>query len=286
MKKFKCGALCAVLAWSAQVAQGNDNPGGWTPVVLDDGVLRFEAHVGAKPARIRLGSASPSNAISQKFASSLSIGGEEDDSLALEQQPPLPSVPLFIASRRVELPQVYRVADERTDVHAGRDFFSQAIVQIDYPNKRLRVLDEDALKLRDLANVPARRVDAEIGTHVRLRIGEVSIWAALATEYSGALLLPRSLAERHGWLDGANSSAADVTDDLGDEFRTDAITLKTVHVGPYGINDVSTVLMAPGESPLAGSYEQETAIVGNDILRFFQVSVDLDRAYVHVQRPE
>jgi hypothetical protein len=28
-----------------------------------------------------------------------------------------------------------------------------------------------------------------------------------------------------------------------------------------------------------------TAIVGNDLLKYFQLSVDLDRAYVHVQTP-
>lgn len=268
------------------LASGNDNDGAWTAMSLDSGSVQFTAHVGGEPVSVRLGSASPSSSILDSFLRQhLDAAAAADREAPVDTLPPIPQLPLLIASRRIVLPSVYRVEGMPFVVHAGRDFFADAIVQIDYPNRRLRLLDEDALALRKLANVRARRVDEQIGTHVQIEIEGEAVWAALATEYSGALMIPRALAREHGWIRGDDVELGEVVDNAGNEILSEGVQLESVNLGPYRIGDVRAVIMEDGESPLAGSYEQLTAIVGNDLLKYFQLSIDLDRAYVHVQTP-
>ena len=279
--------LMLSLAGLASVA-AYASDGGWTPFAFDDGVVQFKAHVWRRPVQVTLGSASPSSSVRESFVQDVladtdepAAKGEPGEPGAL---PPLPRVPLLIESRRIALPEVYRVAfGSNSDLHAGRSFFSGVIVQLDYPNARLRVLDQDALDLRRLANVPARRVDARIGTHVRLEVDGEPVWAALATEYSGAMMVPRSLATRLGWLDQAMREMGSVQDHRGREVVIEGLRLDAVQFGPFRISDVEVVLMEDGDSPLPGDYSQDTAIVGNEMLKHFQLSIDLDRARLHAQ---
>lgn len=279
----------ALVAWFVALcsfANAATNDGAWTPITVDQGSVQFNAHVSGDPVRVRLGSASPSSSIVESFVLAHRRSDDPDQaSIPLAERPPIIDLPLLIESRRIVLPTVYRVAAMATDMHLGRDFFSDAIVQIDYPNLRLRVLDEDALTLRQLANVPARRVNEQIGTHIRIEIQGQMVWAAMATEYSGALMIPRVVAREHDWIQGDDVELGEVLDSDGNPLLSEGIALSDVTIGPYRITDVQAVIMEDGESPLAGSYDQTTAIVGNDLLKYFQLSVDLDRAYVHVQTP-
>lgn len=278
--------LSFVLLVKAASAAPTDD-GGWTPFQLADGVVEFSGHVWRRELNVTLGSASPSSSVRESFLRDVLAGqsGRSADIVAFsEDAPPLPEVPLLIASRRVGLPEVYRVMqDTGADLHAGRAFFSGAIVQLDYPNRRLRLLDQDALNLKNLANVPARRVNQRIGTHIQLSADGESFWATMATEYSGALMMPRGMASQLGWLEGAGQAQGAVEDHRGREAVFDVITVPAVQLGPFRISDVDVVLMEDGDSPLAGDYDQQTAIVGNGLLRHFQISVDLDRAFVHAQ---
>ena len=252
-------------------------------MTIDRGSVHFTGFVGGKESDVRLGSASPSSAINEAFF--LSVATDAQPSEDLDVEPPLSELPVLITSRKVALPNVYRQSDVPFDLHAGRDFFAQSIVQLDYPNARMRILDEDALNLRELANVPARRVDRDIGTHLQLDISGQATWAAIATEFSGALMIPRALARRHGWISDAPVAVGAIVDERGGELLSEGINVAYVNVGPYRIKDVTAVILEEGESPLAGPYEQDTVIIGNDLLRYFQISIDLDRGYVHVQIP-
>ncbi|MEO1574910.1 MAG: hypothetical protein AAFU65_08115 [Pseudomonadota bacterium] len=285
--RFIAFYLC--LATAALPALGSDtnaseNKGGWTPFNLNDGVVAFAAHVWRRELGVTLGSASPSSSVSDAFVQAALADAGESGAAVSQDAPPLPQLPVLIASRRVKLPEVYRVPEEMGDgLHAGRAFFSGVIVQLDYPNRRLRVLDQDALNLKILSNVRARRVNQRIGTHVELSVDGKPFWAALATEYSGALMAPRGLAGRLGWLDEGASAQGAVEDHRGREVVTDGVTLPAVQIGPYQVNNVDVVLMEDGDSPLPGDYEQETAIIGNELLQHFQLSIDLDRAFLHIQ---
>ncbi len=252
-------------------------------MTIDQGSVHFTGYVGGQEADVRLGSASPSNAIREAFFLSLAVDAVPSENV--DTEPPVSELPILITSRKVALPSVYRQQVVAFDVHAGRDFFSESIVQLDYPNKRMRILDEDALKLRDLANVPARRVDRDIGTHLQMQISGQAVWAAIATEYSGALMIPRALALEHGWIADEPVELGAIVDERGSELISEGVTVDHIDLGPYRVADVTAVILEAGESPLAGPDEQSTVIIGNDLLRYFQISIDLDRAYVHVQTP-
>ncbi|MFK8017628.1 MAG: hypothetical protein AB8G17_19545 [Gammaproteobacteria bacterium] len=277
--------LCALVALAASPT-GDNQDGAWTPISTDLGSIRFAAHISGREVRVRLGSASPSNSINEAFLRSLpSSSATTPEGVAIFDLPPLVDLPMVITSRRIVLPSVYRLDDPPYDIHAGRDFFSGHIVQIDYPNMRLRALDQDALEMNKLANVRARRVNQSTGTLIQINIAGQEVWAALATEFSGALMIPRGLATQHGWLASDQLQRGALVDAHGNEYVNEGFSVPYVGLGPFQVDDVDAVVMEEGESPLAGSDAEETVIVGNDVLRHFQLSIDLDRAYVHVQTP-
>ncbi|WP_462156866.1 pepsin/retropepsin-like aspartic protease family protein [Pseudoalteromonas sp. GB56] len=84
----------------------------------------------------------------------------------------------------------------------GAGFFDKFIVQLDYPNSRMRLITRDSLDLGKVENIKMR---AQRGTGrpvVRVKLSEErSAWLLLDTGSSGGIMIKRSVADNLGWLD-------------------------------------------------------------------------------------
>jgi hypothetical protein len=81
-------------------------------------------------------------------------------------------------------------------------FFDSFILQIDHPNKRLRVIEHDSLDLRPFANVKVRRARTSAQAIVQVDFnGEYRPWLLLDTGSSGGVFLQRSKTKALDWLD-------------------------------------------------------------------------------------
>jgi predicted aspartyl protease len=123
----------------------------------------------------------------------------------------------------------------------GAGFFEKFIVQLDYPNKKMRLMTRDAIDIRKVENV---RMESDKGSGlpivwVRLN-DEISDWLILDTGSNSGLALKRSTATSNGWLDkykvkdgtslGVNAMAF-----------TQSFRLPTLKIGPYTLENVLTI---------------------------------------------
>lgn len=183
------------------------------------------------------------------------------------------------------------------DFLVGLPFFENYIVQIDYPNSRLRLIDHKSLKLRKVANVKMKRERGSSQPLVRVNLNdEYKPWVTFDTGNSSGLLLKRFDAERFDWLEkygtvdsrsiGVNAVVA----------KTERFNLPMLKIGPFTLENV--MITVPGEGQksnigddtLGGSNRvlnnfNSDGILGYDILKHFIVTVDFKRSLLHLEPP-
>ena len=90
--------------------------------------------------------------------------------------------------------------DGDLDLTIGAGFLREFIVQIDYPNSRMRLLTQDAIDMKKVGNVPLN-YEKEFGApSVQITLdGNEKRWMQLSTAHTGPMLVRRVIAEEQGW---------------------------------------------------------------------------------------
>ncbi len=179
----------------------------------------------------------------------------------------------------------------------GLPFFDNFIVQIDYPNKRLRLIDHESLSLRKVANVKMKRERGSQHPLVQVNLNdEYKPWVMLDTGNSSGLFLPRRDAERKGWLEKYSTQ-----DSLGVGVnaivnRNQRFNLPQLEIGPYSLENVIITVPAEGTKSTVGegadhgsrkniSARSSKGILGYDVLRHFIVTIDFRHSLLHIELP-
>ena len=176
----------------------------------------------------------------------------------------------------------------------GTGFFQQFIFQIDYPNRKLRLLTRDALDMKKLRNVKGKVKNNIVNVQVNLN-GQKNLWLLLDTGASSGIVTRRLFAEQYGWLDdfdlaqgygsGANRSAL-----------MESFTLPFIEVGPFVVEGVRMYVPAEGESitfggagaKATGSHIRNrkiSGVLGYEVLKHFVLTVDFKKGHVHLEPP-
>jgi len=183
-----------------------------------------------------------------------------------------------------------------SDLLIGLPFFNNFILQIDYPNERLRIIQRDALDLKPMSNVKMKRGRGSSMPLVRARLnGEYSPWLVFDTGSNGGLFLKRGDAERFGWLEDFASHESRVAG-VGRVASTERFYLPTVEIGPFTLENVIVAVPAEGEKTTVGkassadlSTRMQTAsadgIVGYEVLKHFVVTIDYKRNLLNLEPP-
>ncbi len=177
----------------------------------------------------------------------------------------------------------------------GAPLFSQFIVQIDYPNSRMRLLTRDAVDLGAVENIPFRQQLGSGQPIVEVTVNsDERIWLLLDTGNSGGLDVDRATAGRLGWLELAKQSrkASDIS-------RTAAVELFSVpelKFGPYTLENVMATVPVEGETAYlesrgyrVGSVIRDKKVVGllgYDVFKHFLLTLDYRGGHLHVGLPE
>ncbi|WP_157729876.1 pepsin/retropepsin-like aspartic protease family protein [Bacterioplanes sanyensis] len=187
--------------------------------------------------------------------------------------------------------------DRSGGILIGAGFFQQFIVQIDYPNSRLRLISRDSLDLKELQNIemlPQRDSGQPL---VRIKLNDDrSAWMLLDTGSGGGVSVKRQLAETLGWLEqgkwvdksshGANSAG-----------NIQISRLERFNFGPFELADVLVSVPAVGQTTLVGAHEPTEAgsrirsqriegIIGYDVLKHFVLTIDYKYGHAHIGAPE
>ena len=165
------------------------------------------------------------------------------------------------AARRAEVDilgytQVFR------DIHAaslgdfllliGRDFFADYLLQLDYPNQRMRMLERAAIPESEFGNIPARR--GRFGVMVQLEVPDTdnTFWVDLDTGNNDGIVTSRSAAARNGLLTTSATHRTQGQDINGRQVTLDRYNIPALKVGPYALENATMYIEAEGERVLLG----------------------------------
>jgi predicted aspartyl protease len=179
------------------------------------------------------------------------------------------------------------------DVLLGLQFFRRLVLQIDYPNARFRFMTRSASTIEQHANTNVR-LDLDSGRLlVEVEVNGRREWALFDTGASFGLYLSRRTAEEGGWLRHAKPVGEVQATSVTREAELEMMLLEKLKLGPYELADIPMAVQnrrdarkTPADTKLGSRLvladEAEPALLGHDILRHFVVTLDLERALLHV----
>jgi predicted aspartyl protease len=275
----------------------------WVPFTLENGHIKIQVVVDGIETNALLDTGAQINTINQAFLNKHDLSYAKGAAITLtgvfgeKRVSRLNAIPLNIFGTDIELDGVVpsSFGHHSTGLIIGAGFFSQFIVQIDYPNEKMRVMTRDALDLKKYQNI---RTESNRGTGeplVRVSVGEdASFWALLDTGSNGGVLVERSHASRLGLLDKVTNSG--ISAGVNSLAVTESTRVDEFTFGPYTLENVLVSFPAERQkinmrerTSVLGSHiksQKQQGILGYDILKHFILTLDYKRGRAHVGLPE
>lgn len=174
----------------------------------------------------------------------------------------------------------------------GADFLDAYVFQFDYTNERVRLMTKDAVDLKSIRNIDAKKDRASESLLVKVDLGEDdSAWLQMDTGANGGIMVDRVTASRLDWIGTYPTEESEMSGAVS-SGEMESFRVPRIQVGPFGIENVLVSIPAVGETleyfetitPIGSKFTRRNAsegLLGYDILRHFVVTVDYDRGYVH-----
>lgn len=291
--------LCvAMVLWSGVVPAGVSQ---WIPFEKERGHITIPVTLNGEATTAILDSGSAGNGISEQFLErhegeygtggqvTLSgLGGTRRVNLVHDIQ-----VGMFGA--QFELDQLAPMRIRSFDLLVGLPFFQDFILQIDYPQSRLRLIDHESLDLRKVANVKMKRQRGAPHPIVEVNLNdEYKTWLMLDTGNSSGILMRRFDALRFGWLEEYGTEKARGIGANGVVVGTQRFNLPMLEIGPYTLENVIITVPAEGQKSFVdqgashGSIrdinkKDSRGILGYDVLKHFVVTIDFKHSRLHIE---
>lgn len=171
----------------------------------------------------------------------------------------------------------------------GAPFIASFIVQLDYPNNRMRLMTRDVLELSKSENVPIRRHKASGQPLIEVEVNGNALWLLLDTGSNGGVLIDRRVASKLDLLDEVVE--AGVSRGINSSAVTETAIIDNLKIGPYELENVSVRFVADGFNSNVSNNMRETGsriissrqdgILGYDILKHFLVILDYKKGQAH-----
>lgn len=275
----------------------------WIQFELSNGHITIPVILNGKETRAMLDSGSSGNGISTRFVRENEGAFKYGRFINLRSVNEtrrvrlIDDVEIGMFGQNFRMGELMPISTGRFDLLIGLPFFEKFIVQIDYPNSRLRLADRDAMNLKDVANVRMRRARGSSHPIIKVALNdEYEPWLTLDTGNSAGIYMRRIDALRFGWLEEFPTQDARSVGALGHVVDMEKFHLPTLRIGPYTLENVAITVPASGEKSNVGEQQaaslesrltnnQSDGILGFDVLKHFVVTIDYKRRLLHLAPP-
>ena len=267
----------------------------WIPLEIRDGAILLPAEVAGTPAKAMLATGTNQHQVSKALVErlgldlsgrryeSVHVGGREYDVRSVDRLP----IKLFGVTFELHDVPAY---DQSSDLVIGAGFLEAFILQIDYPNSRMRLLTHDAIDMKKVGNTPLRLEEFWGTPAVQVTLDGDERWLILDTSHAGPTLIRRLLAEDQGWIPKYLKET---------NAERELLVLPSFKIGPFELTDVPVEVPAPGVQSNVGSFRKQgpdretnlrtgvrvSGTLGYEILRHFVVTIDYEREAMHIAPP-
>lgn len=274
----------------------------WIPFESERGHITIPVTLNGEESRAILDSGAAGNAISERFLAAhegeyqfgrkirvTGVLGERDVRL-------IDGIDVGMFGSNFAIGELMPVRSYAFDFIVGLPFFENYILQIDYPNSRLRVIGHESFDLKPHANVKMKRIGGRGAPVVKVRLNDQwSPWLLLDTGSNGGIFIKRGDAERFDWLETFATVEGRVRG-VNKVGGTERLNLPLMTIGPFTLENPIVTVQAEGETTNVGRELQERlgtrlkkadsdGILGYDILKHFIVTMDFKRSLLHLEPP-
>ncbi|TMP26778.1 signal protein PDZ [Pseudoalteromonas rubra] len=188
----------------------------------------------------------------------------------------------------------FNMGNSQDSLLIGSGFFNQFVIQIDYPNSRMRMVTRDVIDVAKHENIRTQTHKGSGLPIVQTEIAGKKVWLLLDTGSTSGVVIGRRLAEG---LDLIAPNDDQITSRGVNSQSTMRITrLEEFTFGPFVLSDVELIYPEEGQRILhLEQYEHTSSrikgkkvrgIVGYDVLKHFLVTLDYARGHMHLSVPE
>ncbi len=281
----------AALFLAASVLAQQPDEAGWIPFAESEDRPAIEVTINDKKTIALIDTAISVNAVSTEFAREAGIepGPQTRSYRDIHDGKELPLSSKFIldlGGNPVELENAAMVPAQGTGLIVGRPLLNMVVLQIDYPNRRLRFLPPDAAEFEGNVNIRRGRFNQPM---IETRINGKRTWMTLDTSGKGVCLLTDRIVGKHKWR--GPEVSVDALRAAGLEVRPDVRTMQldSLEFGPFHIKDVVAATPTGAEAAYdgygAGRIHEKfggDGILGFEIMRHFLVTIALGSDKVHL----
>jgi len=292
-------ALVLCLALSNQLVWAE-----WEPFTLRNGHIVIDVEIAGHAAKAILDSGASANMIRSDFVEEYgqdftkSGKSEMRGVYGKKKLQMYSNIPIKLFGSDIKLNDAASGPNYGAELLLGGGFFQNTIVQIDYPNSRIRRLGKKDVDMKKHANVPMKRVRGSRFPAIQVEHNGVKVWLIFDTGNSGGVFLKRSFAAENGWL----NEQTDVSQQMGfGIFESGTILnfhLDSFKIGPYELDNVSVNVPTQDHLSDFGRYFTEAStgtrikkgvqakgLIGYDVLKHFVVTIDYMGYSVNLYAP-
>ncbi len=289
----------AVFGWLLPGSSVQAGDEGWIPFDGSSGAVLFRATVNGHPAGVVLDSGASIGAVSRAFAervgieadprSQIQVVGVHDQGRVYGSR----EFTLMLNEAPVRLRNFAIVPGAGFDILLGRWIFERAVVQIDYPNQRVRFLNRDGVNFE--GNVPMRVTNTgEMLVDMSLDGRQARL--LLDTGNTGMIVLTQSFVRRHGFQQQAIDELVVPTQGVIASADMQLLQLNSAQLGPYPMEGVLAGFNPNRNEGLDGRERtigtrvrqprtSNDGLLGYEVMRHFIVTIDWRGRKLHLQAP-
>lgn len=279
---------------------------GWQEFELINGRILIDVEIAGVPAKALLDSGATGMSISTAFLTKQNIPYEKGrlyytvGAHGRRQSHYIKEIDVTIFGKQFPLKNSRSLSANRSfQMLVGLPFFKLMIMQIDYPNSRIRFFSRDNVDLKGQANVDMRHggEGSRLVVTIALEDGE-KVDMMFDTGSTAGIVINRYIAEDKGWLEKFYAGD-DRLHGVGGAITVEKLQLPYVKLGPYVLENVK--VLVPKENNESTNYSQGKAaprvgsrvnrdggydgILGGDIFKHFVITLDAKNALMHIDAP-
>ena len=276
----------------------------WIDFTLENGHVKIPVVVAEIDGYALLDTGAQLNAINPRFINKHKLSFDKGKKVrvkgiyGIEDKTSYNNVPTSFFGITTELDNLTEVnlGFHTTSLLLGAGFFQQFVMQLDYPNQKMRLITHDSIKLRELENI---KMQTQKGSgmpivEVGLQDGE-TVWLLLDTGNNGGIVIDRKVARKMGWLDNLDVEAA-ISMGANTLATTESFRIPSLKFGPYELENVLVSVPAEGQTAYLESQYETTGsrikgrkvqgLIGYDVLKHFLITIDYKNGHAHIGLPE
>ena len=291
--------LICLLLCSATYAF-DESSDGWLPINSENGTLVLNVKINGHPANILLDTGASIHTLSSSIAEKTGIKGNSARAITLIGVNGKVKAPLSAPFDIVADGQKFTLRDipilegnSSYGMILGRDFFEQSVVQIDYPNNRIRFLSSEIVNFESNIDV---RYEYGGGLLVEAYIAGEKAWMLLDTGSNTLALLKRKFIFKNDLDQYVLEGITHEVSGIAESAQFNVIKVEEFRLGTYDFDS----FLALYNQDYKNSFDEkkkylfsripeessiQDGILGYDILRNFVVTIDYKRKKVHLYFP-